>query len=152
MTTKVILRSDIANVGKRGDICDVSDGFARNYLLPKGLAMTATAVIEAFGHRWSIEQLFSTMKGTLGLDSAEVRTERSVKRHAALTVAMATWVEVWAWRRNVLLRARSFSAKIASLRQQIVARVIFDSTPRAMRSRRISKGVASLFSAATSAA
>ena len=122
------------------------------YLMTTDLAMTATAVIEAFGHRWSIEQLFSTMKGTLGLDSAEVRTERSVKRHAALTVAMATWVEVWAWRRNVLLRARSFSAKIASLRQQIVARVIFDSTPRAMRSRRISKGVASLFSAATSAA
>jgi large subunit ribosomal protein L9 len=43
MTTKVILRSDIANVGKRGDICDVSEGFARNYLLPKGLAITATA-------------------------------------------------------------------------------------------------------------
>jgi large subunit ribosomal protein L9 len=38
---KVILRSDIANVGKRGDICDVSDGYARNYLFPKKLAMVA---------------------------------------------------------------------------------------------------------------
>ena len=39
---KVILRSDIADVGKRGDICDVADGYARNYLFPKGLAMVAT--------------------------------------------------------------------------------------------------------------
>ena len=122
------------------------------YLMTTDLAMTATAVVEAFGHRWTVEQLFSTMKGTLGLDSAEVRTERSVKRHAALTVAMATWVEVWAWRRNALLRARSFSTKIAALRQEIVTRVYFDSTPRAMRSRRIARGVASLFAAATSAA
>ena len=38
---KVILRSDIASVGKRGDICDVSDGYARNYLLPKKLAIVA---------------------------------------------------------------------------------------------------------------
>ena len=29
-------------MGKRGDICDVSDGYARNYLLPKQLAMVAT--------------------------------------------------------------------------------------------------------------
>ena len=40
---KVILRADVASVGKRGDIIDVADGFARNYLLPKSLAMKATA-------------------------------------------------------------------------------------------------------------
>ncbi len=39
---KVILRQDIANVGKRGDICEVSDGYARNYLCPKQLAIVAT--------------------------------------------------------------------------------------------------------------
>ena len=39
---KVILRSDVANVGRKGDVLDVSDGFARNYLVPKGLAMRAT--------------------------------------------------------------------------------------------------------------
>ena len=43
MSVKVILRSDIRNVGKRGDICEVSDGYARNYLLPKKLAIEATA-------------------------------------------------------------------------------------------------------------
>lgn len=42
MSVKVILRRDLAGVGKRGDIVDVSDGHARNYLLPKGLAFVAT--------------------------------------------------------------------------------------------------------------
>ena len=39
---KVILRSDLNGVGKRGDIVDVADGHARNYLLPKQLAMPAS--------------------------------------------------------------------------------------------------------------
>jgi large subunit ribosomal protein L9 len=39
---KVILRSDLDGLGKRGDIVDVADGHARNYLLPKGLALKAT--------------------------------------------------------------------------------------------------------------
>lgn len=39
---KVILRADVNGVGKRGDVCDVADGYARNLLLPKGLAMKAT--------------------------------------------------------------------------------------------------------------
>jgi large subunit ribosomal protein L9 len=40
---RVILRTDVSDLGKRGDILDVADGFARNYLVPKGLAMKATA-------------------------------------------------------------------------------------------------------------
>jgi large subunit ribosomal protein L9 len=40
---KVILRDDVRNVGKKGDIVDVAAGYARNYLVPKGLAMNATA-------------------------------------------------------------------------------------------------------------
>ena len=39
---KVILRSDLDGLGKRGDIVDVADGHARNFLLPKGHAITAT--------------------------------------------------------------------------------------------------------------
>ena len=44
---RVILRADVSNLGKRGDILDVTDGFARNYLVPKGLAMKATAGAES---------------------------------------------------------------------------------------------------------
>jgi large subunit ribosomal protein L9 len=40
---RVVLRADLDNVGKRGDIVDVADGYARNYLLPKGHAIAATA-------------------------------------------------------------------------------------------------------------
>jgi large subunit ribosomal protein L9 len=43
---KVVLRTDIPGVGKRGDITDVSDGFARNYLVPQGRAIVANAGIE----------------------------------------------------------------------------------------------------------
>ena len=32
---KVVLRTDVADVGKKGDIVDVADGYARNYLLPE---------------------------------------------------------------------------------------------------------------------
>jgi large subunit ribosomal protein L9 len=40
---KVLLRADVTDVGKKGDIVDVADGFGRNYLVPKGLAIKATA-------------------------------------------------------------------------------------------------------------
>ncbi len=39
---KVILRSDLEGLGKRGDIVDVADGHARNFLLPKGHALAAS--------------------------------------------------------------------------------------------------------------
>ena len=39
---KVILLDDVSKVGRRGDVRDVSDGYARNFLLPKKLALTAT--------------------------------------------------------------------------------------------------------------
>ena len=44
---KVVLRSDVSGLGRRGDIADVADGFARNYLLPKGFALAATPGVEA---------------------------------------------------------------------------------------------------------
>jgi len=44
---KVILRKDVDMVGKRGDLVEVSDGHARNHLIPKGLAMRATPDAEA---------------------------------------------------------------------------------------------------------
>ena len=39
---KVILRTDITNIGRQGEVKDVAAGFARNYLLPKKLVMQAT--------------------------------------------------------------------------------------------------------------
>lgn len=39
---KVILKDDVRNVGNMGDIVKVSDGYARNYLVPRGLAVEAS--------------------------------------------------------------------------------------------------------------
>src|SRR5258708_7919368 len=39
---KIVLRADVETVGKKGDIIDVADGFARNFLIPKGKAILAT--------------------------------------------------------------------------------------------------------------
>ena len=48
---EVILREHLDNVGRRGDIVKVSDGYARNYLLPRKLALPATE-----GNRKHIER------------------------------------------------------------------------------------------------
>lgn len=68
---QVILRNDVAGLGKRGDIVDVADGHARNFLLPHGHAMKATT--------GAIEQ------------AAKMRRSRDLKdasdREAATTVA-----------------------------------------------------------------
>ena len=40
---KVILQQDVKAQGKKGEMIEVSDGYARNFLLPRGLAVAATA-------------------------------------------------------------------------------------------------------------
>jgi large subunit ribosomal protein L9 len=44
---EVILKEDIINLGNRGDVVKVADGYGRNYLLPRKLAMQATAANKA---------------------------------------------------------------------------------------------------------
>ena len=39
---KIVLREDVEQLGKKGDLLDVAPGYARNYLVPRGLAMTAS--------------------------------------------------------------------------------------------------------------
>ena len=39
---EIILREDVQHLGKAGDVVKVKDGYARNYLLPQGLAYPAT--------------------------------------------------------------------------------------------------------------
>ena len=40
---KLILTKDVADLGTKGDVVDVADGYARNYLVPKSFAVKATA-------------------------------------------------------------------------------------------------------------
>lgn len=39
---KVILKEDVKKVGKKGDVVDVADGYGRNYLIARGLAVAET--------------------------------------------------------------------------------------------------------------
>jgi large subunit ribosomal protein L9 len=48
---EVILREHVEHLGRRGDVVKVADGFARNYLLPRKLALTVTE-----GNRKQIER------------------------------------------------------------------------------------------------
>ena len=43
---RIVLRADVDNLGNKGDLVDVADGYARNYLVPRGLALKATRGIE----------------------------------------------------------------------------------------------------------
>ncbi|NLL43533.1 MAG: 50S ribosomal protein L9 [Firmicutes bacterium] len=40
---KVILQADVKKIGKKGDVVDVAEGYGRNYLIPRGLAVEASA-------------------------------------------------------------------------------------------------------------
>jgi large subunit ribosomal protein L9 len=49
---EVILKEDIANLGKIGEVVRVRDGYARNYLLPRGLVLLANKKnLKTFEHR-----------------------------------------------------------------------------------------------------
>lgn len=79
---KVILRSDLAQLGKRGDIVDVADGHARNYLLPKGLAFAASegAIQQAARMRQSRDQ-----RDALARDSARTVASTLVPKVVTVT-------------------------------------------------------------------
>ena len=66
---KIVLRADVDNLGKKGDVLDVADGFARNYLVPKGVAIVASkgAVAQAASMRRSRD-----VKDARDRESAEV--------------------------------------------------------------------------------
>jgi len=70
---EVILKEDVAKLGSRGDVVKVAEGYGRNYLLPKKLAIEATAA-----NRAVIEQMKSAAVRRL------VREKGDAERLAAL--------------------------------------------------------------------
>ena len=63
---KVILRSDVSGLGRKGEIMDVADGYFRNFLSPKGLALKATA---------GAEQQAEAMRRAASLKDAATRAD-----------------------------------------------------------------------------
>jgi large subunit ribosomal protein L9 len=65
-TTNVLLREDIDNLGGRGEVVKVKAGYARNYLLPRGLALLAT--------KGNVKQVEAEKVGLLKKRAAEKAT------------------------------------------------------------------------------
>ena len=79
---EVILREHVDNLGKRGEIVKVADGFARNYLLPRKLALPATA-----GNRKHVERERKIMEGREAEEKGAA--EAIATRLAAVEIAIA---------------------------------------------------------------
>jgi large subunit ribosomal protein L9 len=53
---KIILKQDVPDLGQKGDIADVADGYARNFLIPQGMAARATpGALRDFEHRQKVQ-------------------------------------------------------------------------------------------------
>jgi large subunit ribosomal protein L9 len=88
---RVILRDTVRGLGKRGEIVDVSDGYARNFLLPQGLAMRSSA---------GTEQQAAVMRKSREVKDAR---DRAVAEDVAKTLApMVVTVEARASREGRL--------------------------------------------------
>ena len=68
---EIILREDVQHLGAAGDVVKVKDGYARNYLLPKGLAYAAT----------------EANKKKIAYEAARIARQRAAERGAAETEA-----------------------------------------------------------------
>ncbi len=70
---KVILRSDVSGLGRKGEMLDVADGYFRNYLNPKGLALKATA--GAAGQAEAMRRTAALHDAASKADAEEVATK-----------------------------------------------------------------------------
>jgi large subunit ribosomal protein L9 len=79
---KVLLRDDVAGVGRRGDIVKVAGGFARNYLLPEGRAIVATE-----GVAGQAEQMRRGRDLREAQDRGAAEAQASILAGAVITIA-----------------------------------------------------------------
>ena len=77
---RVILLDDIPKLGRRGEVRDVSDGYARNYLLPQRLALLATP-----GNLTNLEQIRKRQE----TKAATARTEADTQVRAIETLTLS---------------------------------------------------------------
>lgn len=80
---KVILQQDVKGSGKKGELINVSDGYARNFLLPKGLAIEANAqAMNELKNRESAKQHKAETEKQAAQDMAAKLEGKTIKRTA----------------------------------------------------------------------
>lgn len=80
---KVILLEDVKKVGKKGDILELKDGYARNALIPKGLAVEATNVTL---NQRKLEKQSEEKRKQQELDAANEIKEKINEKKVTLTI------------------------------------------------------------------
>ncbi len=81
---KVILKQDVEKLGRRGDLVEVADGYGRNFLIPRGLAVEAT---EAKMKEWK-----SIQEGKVAREKRseeEAKTKKKSLQGRRITVKMS---------------------------------------------------------------
>ncbi len=80
---EIILKQDLTNLGNKDDIVDVKDGYARNYLIPKGMAIAATE---------SAKKILSENKKQRAHKEAKMKEEAEelAKKMEGITLTIAT--------------------------------------------------------------
>ena len=81
---EVILRDHVENLGKRGEVVKVADGYARNYLLPRKLALPATDANKKWVER---ERKIAEAREGEERGAAEAMAARLVRARAAASPA-----------------------------------------------------------------
>ena len=79
---ELILREDVPKLGRRGDVVEVRDGYGRNYLLPKKLAVLSNA-----GNRKMVEQIKASAVRREATEQSQA--EQLAKMLATLSVSIA---------------------------------------------------------------
>ena len=85
---KVILKQDVKKVGKRGDIVDVSDGYGRNFLIARGLAVAESkASLEILKEQKSEEAALEAQRE----QEAREKEEQAAKSASENTQELSEW-------------------------------------------------------------
>lgn len=74
ITMKVVLLADVKGIGKKGELINASDGYARNFLLPRKLAKEANA------------QVMNELKNAEASKAFKIKTETEEAKHTAETL------------------------------------------------------------------
>src|SRR5580704_13029477 len=84
MSTQIILTAPVENLGAEGDTIAVADGYARNFLFPKGLAMPATA-----GNLRRVESLRKKREASLAAQLGDAKAILTKLTKQSYTIAAA---------------------------------------------------------------
>ena len=77
---KVILLQDVKSIGKKGDLCNVSDGYARNFLLPRKLAKEANAqAMNEFKNAEAAKEYKVKVETEKAQENAKALSDKTVK-------------------------------------------------------------------------